>query len=601
MIPGIGGILGGVVSTGANILQGLVGIAANVVGGILNAFGALLKGIVGIFQRIVGAIGRILGKIPKLALVTAGAAIGAQAAFTALLNSVAKTGDEIAKMAKRTGLSVKFLSEMQHALELNDATLDDLQKGIRGMGTFVEGAERGMKEYLDVLRQLGVSYKDARGNIKGTEELFVELVDALRQIPNPLLRAGLAQRIFSRSAMRLIPFIIETTDSIKEQREEAHKLGVVWDKEGAMKAERFRDALTRVKNALRGLRNQFLIPFLEPFAKRLEDLSKWLSSDKDRIREWGEKASEYYEKFADRATKALGRVWTYLKETNWAGAWAGVLAFPERMWDEVIPDIGKLFVDKSGGGWMGPITETIVHAVRWLKNAVLNIVDEIWAEIGPRAMKFIHDLLFVAATAIREGARRMMHGLSAQGTVAMAPIYNMLQGFADALEDVGIAAYKTGQTAGQSAQRVTARVKEQESALKAMRAAAAEARDALAGIGGKIRGAAGEALPAAKPAEQIAAQREEGRRAGVRETPAYKKRAGKVAQLRRFAGKARAAKDIENAEAMAAKAVELQQALDDYVEQVEEAFKRQDEALKRQGDTLRQHARLLGRIGTARA
>ncbi len=328
LIPGIGGILSGVVSTGANILQGLIGVAGNIVGGIVNVFGKLVSLVAGIFTRVVGAAVGILGKLPRVILLAGGAAAGASAGFMALVGSVAKAGDEIAKMAKRTGLATGFLSEMKHVLELNDATLQDLQMAMRGVGRAVEGASRGATEYAEIFDRLGVSYRDTNGRIKQSERLFMDLVYALGRVRNETLRLGLAQKLFGRSGSALIPLVEAGRKAIEQQRQEARELGLTWAGPAAAAAERYRDALTRVKNALRGLMQNFLIPFLEPFAARMERWSKWLARHKDDVRAWGESAAKAVEetipkvlRWMAKIPEAVADVYAKIAETDWPEAW----------------------------------------------------------------------------------------------------------------------------------------------------------------------------------------------------------------------------------------------------------------------------------------
>lgn len=67
LVPGIGGVISGVVGSAASVFEGLVGIVGNIAGAMVNAFGAILKGFVGIAEKVVGAVGSALGKLAKVA------------------------------------------------------------------------------------------------------------------------------------------------------------------------------------------------------------------------------------------------------------------------------------------------------------------------------------------------------------------------------------------------------------------------------------------------------------------------------------------------------------------------------------------------------
>ena len=552
LIPGIGGILGGVVSSAANILQGLVGIVANVVGGMLNAFGALLKGVASIFGKVLGAGFRILGKLPKILLLVGGAAAGANAALFAFVNGVARAGDEIAKMSVRTGLSIGFLSEMRHVLELNDAEMGDLQKAVRGVGMALEGATRGAGEYIEIFQRLGVSVRDSRGQLKSSEQLFVEIADALKRVENPALRAGMAQRIFGKAAANLLPTIMSATAGIAEMREESRRMGLTWDREASRAAVDFRDNLTRVQNAFRGLRETFLKPFLRPFGESLRALSGWLASHKDRVKEWGESASAAFEDYAGRARDAIKGLWDYLSTRDWKATWQGLLDVPKQLLG-MLPGVAAAFAD---------IGKTIVAAFKVAVAGIRILFQKLWDDVGKDFRASIARMLAGVAGSLSRQASEMTEAAltkyareayeSRRGAipgVKVGPKWEELTSEQQARQKrfakvplgervkiesmqagaAGITALAQAFLAPRDAEQKAAdHVKRKEDVKKAtdeLNNSFADLKKNLGDVGGQIGGIARGALPAGKAPERIEREREEGLRARaerfVRGTPQY--------------------------------------------------------------------------------
>ena len=103
----------------------------------------------GFFSKMQGRFQGAAGKIPFVgsalaALATpaglATAAIGALVGgLAASIKSFVSTGDEIQKMATRTGFSTEALSEMRHALQISGSDIKGFENGIRRMSGFHRG------------------------------------------------------------------------------------------------------------------------------------------------------------------------------------------------------------------------------------------------------------------------------------------------------------------------------------------------------------------------------------------------------------------------------------------------------------------------------
>lgn len=491
LIPGIGGILGSVVGAAANVLQGLVAVAANVVGGIVNAFGKLVMAIGRIFERVVGVAAKILGKLPGIILKLGLAATAASAGLFLLVRSSAKLGDELAKTAKRTGISVKGLSELTHVAGLADASITDILAAVRGLGRAIEGASRGAGEYVEIFTRLGMSFKDVGGKIKPTEVLFWDAVKALKAVENDTLRAGIAQKLMGRSAMALLPLIKMSTEELKAARQEAHRLGVVWSDQAAVAAERFMDALWRLQGAWRSLKRALAVPLFEPLTKALNDFAFWAASHRKIVQAFGETLAKAFKtavpvavKLILKLQKAIAATWNYLTTRDWSKAWKGLLEAPRRLVTEVLPGFVKLFVQKVEGAWkIGPLLEGVLAGVKWLTAQVLIVVDKLWEQIRAHVLKGVSNILL---TTYRVMSFRMPRILEWMG------LKDAVEGILDAADDLDQASKKTGGSLDRIAERTA------DAAL-----AADDLKNALQEVG-KVGATAalkaGEALGAAMPA-----------------------------------------------------------------------------------------------------
>lgn len=202
------------------------------------------------------------------------AAMGAAVVGAAVLSvkSWANMGDEIAKMARKTGMSTEALSELRHAAMLSGSDLETVEKGIKRMSKAISDAGDGMATYVRAFDKIGLKASDFAG--MSPEDAFLKIGAAIGAIEDPLLKAAIAQDLFGRAGMDLIPLFDQGAEGMAAMREEAHKLGVVFDAETAQAAEDLTDAMHRVDQSIQGVKNAIataLAPEIEEAAEKVEE------------------------------------------------------------------------------------------------------------------------------------------------------------------------------------------------------------------------------------------------------------------------------------------------------------------------------------------
>ena len=100
-----------------------------------SALGKMQAGWKGFANRIPVVGGALAGIATPAGAATA--AIGAlSGVLIGSIKSFVSTGDEIQKMALRTGFSTEALSEMRHALKISGSDIKSFEKGIKRMSKF---------------------------------------------------------------------------------------------------------------------------------------------------------------------------------------------------------------------------------------------------------------------------------------------------------------------------------------------------------------------------------------------------------------------------------------------------------------------------------
>ncbi len=205
-----------------------------------------------------------------IGMVALGGSILAAGALS--VKAFAEMGDEVAKMSRKTGISTVTLSEWRHVAELSGTSLQGLEKATKRMATAIGDFQDGLMETKRDFDKLNISLADLEG--LSPEEAFIKLGSAIAEVEDPLERAAIAQGIFGRAGMDLIPMFDQGIEAFKEMSQEAHDLGRVFSLEAAQKAEEFTDSMFRAKEAVSGVKMAIaeqLIPILIPMIDKVKD------------------------------------------------------------------------------------------------------------------------------------------------------------------------------------------------------------------------------------------------------------------------------------------------------------------------------------------
>ncbi len=195
-------------------------------------------------QKLADGFGKLGSKISGIGkgFLKFGAVLSAPLILS--IRQFAKMGDELDKMSRRTNVSVDVLSGLAFAASQSGASLEVLEKGIKGVQRNILDLERGLSTAKDNFDDLGISLDDIKG--KTTIEQFSIIANALTKIEDPSRRAALAMKIFGKSGADLLPLMEQGASGINKMIAEAKRLGLIITPEQAAAAAELNDALDKV-------------------------------------------------------------------------------------------------------------------------------------------------------------------------------------------------------------------------------------------------------------------------------------------------------------------------------------------------------------------
>lgn len=181
------------------------------------------------------------GKFEKLGTVCKAAGVAIAAAFAAVSAAAVDAGKALVDMAVEgaayadtvltestvTGIATDKLQEYMYAAELVDVSTETLTKSMAKQIKSMKSATDGSKTMVAAYDALGVSVTDANGNMRDSDTVYWELIDALGKVENETERDALAMTILGKSAQELNPLIEAGAQRMQELGEEARNAGYV--------------------------------------------------------------------------------------------------------------------------------------------------------------------------------------------------------------------------------------------------------------------------------------------------------------------------------------------------------------------------------------
>jgi len=171
-----------------------------------------------------------------------GSALAAPAVVAA--KAFASMGDQVAKMAKRTGLSVETLSELRFVASQTGTEFESLEMAFRKMQRSIYDAGRGLSTAVDALTDLGLRFEDLDG--LSPEKQFKLMAEAISRIEDPTKKAAIAMSLFGRTGTNLLPMFANGAAGIEAMQAEARKLGLTMSGKDAKAAEDLTDAFDKL-------------------------------------------------------------------------------------------------------------------------------------------------------------------------------------------------------------------------------------------------------------------------------------------------------------------------------------------------------------------
>lgn len=244
-------------------------------------------------QRLSGSIGNVRDKLQGMVqqgqagLERMGALAGrlsllfgaAGGGAFALGTEAATAAAEASKFSSMVGLGTTNWQEYAGAARMAGMEADELASLMLTLQERAVNAANGEEGDIEMLKLMGISAKNARGELKNADTLLLELADrvkAMRDAGEMGKAAGIMNQLGGEEGARLLDLLRNGREGLLAMRKEARELGLVLSEDDVQAGKEFNFSLARVSATFRGLGLTLGKTFLPALTKLLDKFQAWL-------------------------------------------------------------------------------------------------------------------------------------------------------------------------------------------------------------------------------------------------------------------------------------------------------------------------------------
>ena len=232
------------------------------------AFNKLKKRI----ENVASGFDKLGGKARKAGSILIASTAAAVTGTVKLAQTVAAAGDRIDKTSQKIGMSRQAFQQWDYVMSQNGSSVEVLEQGFRTLTTQVDLANKGNKDTVKTFNSLGISIKNANGQLLSQEEIFNKSVKAVQNLQNPTQKAITAQKLFGRAALEMKPLLNQSAQSVDELKQKAKNLGMIIDDKTVDSCVKLTDTFDTLKRAIGGIGMQLggeLLPVIRQTADKI--------------------------------------------------------------------------------------------------------------------------------------------------------------------------------------------------------------------------------------------------------------------------------------------------------------------------------------------
>jgi len=178
--------------------------------------------------------------------------------------------DDLNTTATTSGIDTYTLQVLNYMEDLADTDVSTVTGAMTKLTKAMDSASSGTKGTIEAFEKLGVTWDDGFGNLRDSQDVFWEAIDALGQMQNETERDAVAMDLFGKSAKELNTLVAIGSDGFREFADEAENVGYIMSEEQMKALNDYNDALDRATKQQDAI-NQQMASIMAPALQKLTE------------------------------------------------------------------------------------------------------------------------------------------------------------------------------------------------------------------------------------------------------------------------------------------------------------------------------------------
>jgi len=243
----------------------------------------------------------------KLAVGVAGGVAAATAGVVAMANTFAETGNNVAKTSERLGIGIEAYQGLSYAMQQSGLSAEEFDSALEKFNLTVRQGAAGNEAARKQLEAVGLSAQKLAG--MKPEQAMERLSDYMKSLPNDAERTRVAVSLFGKAAgPKMMAAMKQGSAGLQDLMKEAKNLGIVLTEEQAHQSEAYSSAMTRLKQSVTGMKNQFIGSAIGPLTEAFDHLKDAIVDQMPAIQELGKNFGQWLGDLVKRLPEIIAKI-----------------------------------------------------------------------------------------------------------------------------------------------------------------------------------------------------------------------------------------------------------------------------------------------------
>ena len=199
------------------------------------------------------------------------------------LPEFAEKMDAIAHGAEKTGLSVEAFQRLGYAFKMADIPAESMDKAFKKLNVGMAQLRVHQGPLLEGLKRLNPELLREVMHAKNGEEAFMATAEAISKETDATKRAAIANAVFGKAGVDLLPLLLKGKEGIKDLTDEAERVGAVVGGKAVEAGGKFSDSLKKVNASITGMQNALMGDLAEGINPFMAGMAEFLEKNKEVV------------------------------------------------------------------------------------------------------------------------------------------------------------------------------------------------------------------------------------------------------------------------------------------------------------------------------